>query len=380
MTGQRLLYPLMQGISGLICRALQSLVRGISYRSGVLAYVSRPDDIFVVSYPKAGTTVLQMMLYQLSTDGDMSIPHIDSVAPWFESALNKGPEYLDRLPSPRIFKTHRPISHLPRAGRYIYVVRSPKDTCVSYYHHLTSLHGASISLPRFVATFLAGSVPWGSWFEHMRRCSQVYMSRKVLLIEYEDVSRNLSGVVDRVADFCGFAPDENKRLEVIERCGFAFMKTHTLKFDPRFAGDRTDKTDFIRKGIVGDWENVMTPGLARMIDEKWLDTYERTRAIRDLHLSFSKTPMELCRGTIQWKLSANDGSVFTRAVDGICSATIFLPGLNDQGITLGDVVHLRFHASSGHWLSVRGATVCSTTSAVTQNRPMMVTSKPANDR
>src|SRR4051794_23154787 len=31
-------------------------------------YEPREDDIFIVSYPKSGTTLMQMLLYQLTTD------------------------------------------------------------------------------------------------------------------------------------------------------------------------------------------------------------------------------------------------------------------------------------------------------------------------
>ena len=43
-----------------------------------------PDDIFVVTYPRSGTTWTQMILYQLTTDGRMDFAHITQVCPWFE--------------------------------------------------------------------------------------------------------------------------------------------------------------------------------------------------------------------------------------------------------------------------------------------------------
>ncbi len=42
----------------------------------------RPDDIFIVTYPRSGTTWMQMILYQLTTDGKMNFPHISKVCPW----------------------------------------------------------------------------------------------------------------------------------------------------------------------------------------------------------------------------------------------------------------------------------------------------------
>ncbi len=40
-----------------------------------LKFVPRPDDIFIVTYPRSGTTWMQMILYQLTTDGTMGLAH-----------------------------------------------------------------------------------------------------------------------------------------------------------------------------------------------------------------------------------------------------------------------------------------------------------------
>src|SRR4029079_6983675 len=104
---------------------LEHLYQRASYRIRRAAdYSPRPDDLFVVSFPKSGTTLLQMMLYQMTTAGEMDFPHIDSVCPWFEYDLPMGSGPLfQELPSPRVFKSHYRRSWLPRQGRFLYIAR-----------------------------------------------------------------------------------------------------------------------------------------------------------------------------------------------------------------------------------------------------------------
>ena len=49
------------------------------------------------------------------------------------------------FPAPRVFKTHLPYDMVPKGcvegtnPRYIYVMRNPKDVCVSLYHHCRNM-------------------------------------------------------------------------------------------------------------------------------------------------------------------------------------------------------------------------------------------------
>src|SRR5689334_14871783 len=96
-------------------------------------FVPRRDDVYVVSYPRSGTSLLQMVLYQMLTDGEMSFGHISDLMPFLERSLRSGDD-LERLPSPRILKTHlqfKQLSHSP--GCFLYVFRDGRDVLVSYF-------------------------------------------------------------------------------------------------------------------------------------------------------------------------------------------------------------------------------------------------------
>ena len=215
------------------------------------------------------------MLYQLSTDGSMEIDHIDSVAPWFDGALAKGPNFLASLQSPRIFKSHRTLKELPQKVRRIYVVRNPKDTCVSYYHHLTRTERWPPTIEEFTEVFVAGRLKWGSWFRHIESSSRFIHDPTVLTLKYEDISQDLMNVVQRVSKFCGVDLTNEKLERVMDRCTFNFMKKYNSKFDPLLADTVPARTQFIRKGQVGTWLEELSPAATKRIDRRFAETLSR---------------------------------------------------------------------------------------------------------
>ena len=123
----------------------------------------RSDDVFVVTFPKSGTTWTQEMVWCICNDygiesakseilqirvpfieWDHIIDHLD-LAELGQKAddgkVKKIPsieEMLDRK-SPRIFKTHLPLYALPPklidSCKVVICLRNPKDVAVSYFHH-----------------------------------------------------------------------------------------------------------------------------------------------------------------------------------------------------------------------------------------------------
>jgi hypothetical protein len=53
-----------------------------------LSFKPRPDDVFVVTSSKCGTTWMQQILHQLRSGGDMSFDEIDDVVPFIEMAYD----------------------------------------------------------------------------------------------------------------------------------------------------------------------------------------------------------------------------------------------------------------------------------------------------
>jgi len=241
---------------------LRSVGLAFQYLAGRLRFRVRPDDIFVATYPRSGTTLTQMILYQLTGDGEMSFAHISDVFPWLERALAIRRQDLERLPSPRMFKTHFSYRMVPKGpGRYIYVTRDGRDVAVSYFHMQRSYARFRGSFAVFFRRFMRGHVPWGSWFRHVARWKANRRGLDVLYLRYEDLVDDPERTIRKIAGFCRIPIDESQMPRILERCGFEFMKRHEARFDYHTERllDRGLRTGaFIREGRSGSGKAALT--------------------------------------------------------------------------------------------------------------------------
>jgi hypothetical protein len=252
-------------------RIMADLVEFIRMR--FFHFTPRPDDIFISAYPRSGTTMSQMMLYQLTTDGAMTFSHISEVCPWFERALGVTRRDLDAMPSPRVFKTHLSYRLAPKgACKYIYLIRDGRDVAVSYFHLHRTHTWFRGTFDRFFARFMRGWVPWGSWFRHVSTWTANPKHLNILYLHYEEIVADMEGAIRKIAAFCGLVlkPEDLPRL--LERSSFAFMKEHEVQFDyhtERALDSGHTPAAFIRSGCAGAGRTALSEEQARRFDEEY---------------------------------------------------------------------------------------------------------------
>ena len=117
----------------------------------------RKDDIFIVTYPKCGTTLTQELMWQIANnvqvESEISKIPILARAPWIELSCVFHPnglsqeilskpedtltprekmgkdsiKFIDNFPSPRIIKSHLPVAMLPPnildTAKILYIAR-----------------------------------------------------------------------------------------------------------------------------------------------------------------------------------------------------------------------------------------------------------------
>jgi len=223
----------------------------------------RPDDIYVSSFMKSGTTWLQVILYQLLHGGNAVYNHIHEASPWIEALTAKELQTLKSRTSPRVFKTHLEYDRVPRQipVRFVYIVRNGMDTTVSFYHHVKNYFNPEITFEK-VQEMVLGTGE-NSWFRHVSGWLGNEHGHRVHYLTYEGLKSDTKGEIRRLADFCGIALDEALLARVLEKSSFENMKKDEDKFGLRpgdvklHPGARFDQ--FIRKGKTKEGFKYFTP-------------------------------------------------------------------------------------------------------------------------
>jgi hypothetical protein len=274
---RRLLLGLLSGASAGLERLEGSLHEAhlvTRFLRGRLEFTPRSDDIWVVTYPRSGTTWVQFLLYQLTTSGDMGFSHLNEVSPWFERSLAIGTlrgRDLDALPAPRVLKSHLTPGWLPPGGKVVYVERDPGDVAVSYFHFYRSHLQFQGDFPAFLERFEVGHLQYGRWADHVAEWDEARRRRPVLWLTYEGLRADPEAVVDSLCAFCDLPADASRRQRALERGRFEYMKEHEEKFDHLTAlmqerGLRPSR--FLRRGRVGDGESAITAHQRRRLQRQ----------------------------------------------------------------------------------------------------------------
>jgi hypothetical protein len=214
----------------------QSFASGMSYRP-------RPEDVFVVTQMKCGTTWMQHVVYEVVQRGRGDIVEsgrtLYGVAPWLEAVtgvpVDQAPLHGAERPT-RIIKTHLPAAVCPfsAVGRYIYVARHPASCFASCADFIATNMG--VMAPPLELTeqwFCSRAMWWSPWTDHVRGWWQrAQTETNVLFVRFEDMKRDLPAIASRVAAFLGVPPLSDDELsEVVRKCSFTYMQEHKDAFE-----------------------------------------------------------------------------------------------------------------------------------------------------
>uniref|UniRef100_A0A0B7B115 Sulfotransferase domain-containing protein n=1 Tax=Arion vulgaris TaxID=1028688 RepID=A0A0B7B115_9EUPU len=253
----------------------------ISDVQGIHTYDVREDDVWVVGFPKAGITWLQEIVYLIVNDADFKTASeikIEDRFPYFEYIF-PGKKSIDKMVSPRLIKTHLPLSLLPnqiaqKKPKIIYIARNPKDTVVSYFHFVTKfLSGIGQSFngtfEKYCELFVDDLVHYGPWWKHVKEAWDRRDDDNVLVLFYEDLQLDLQKTVLDIAQFLEKPITAATAQAIVQHCSFESMKNNkSVNYDWMKDEELARKdASFMRKGEVGDWKNHLSADVIQKLDE-----------------------------------------------------------------------------------------------------------------
>ncbi len=118
----------------------------------------------MVTYPKCRTTWVQQIMCLIKNNG---IPHKSGEQFIFKSFIDfREKDFLNY----RIIKSHLVLELIPynKFAKYLYVIRNPKDVCVSFYDH-TKGRGQYQWTKHFhyFNIWIEREIAYGDYFEHI---------------------------------------------------------------------------------------------------------------------------------------------------------------------------------------------------------------------
>lgn len=254
------------------------MVRGVrmphvyAYLTGFAEFIenftTRNDDVFIVGFPRSGTTWLQEVVWQIFNDGEISRHPIGHRVQFFD---------ITTTASPRLMKTHQPFHAIPKGTsensrcKYIYVARNPFNVVVSYYNFdlkmapVTDYDGP---FEYFADMFIKGTTYWGSWTEHVLGWWKHKDDDNVLFLKYEDMKKDLPSQIRLICKFLGKNITEDMVDRIAQQCTFDAMKNNSSAYWMMTRDG--ELPNFLRKGQIGGWKDYFTPELIQRFEKEVL--------------------------------------------------------------------------------------------------------------
>jgi len=233
----------------------------------------RPDDTFLVSYPRSGNTWTRFLIANLLHPQEpVTFDNIERLIPDAEAQSSR---YLRGVPSPRIIKSHSYFD--PRYPRVIYVVRDPRDVVLSYYDFSRKYRHFEDSYPleSYIGDFVNGrlnSTDWGTWGENVASWVFARGARPgFLLLRYEDLKAGPAQELTKLANFFGIAATPELLQAACDRSSADRMREmeKTQGKDWVSTKNKRDDIPFIRAAVAGGWKSKLRQESVEEIEAAW---------------------------------------------------------------------------------------------------------------
>ncbi|XP_068242966.1 sulfotransferase 1A1-like [Palaemon carinicauda] len=291
----------------------------LKFANKIYNFEMRNTDVFVMTFPKCGTTWGQEIIWTMRNspnldhpwaskaplarspfmDYDMMMRIPESGSPsdpiydmFLEMCPGKNPEdgvniqLAGAIPDPRTIKSHLPFSLMPPSlldtSKVVYVARNPKDVIISYHHFYKILDTDFVgTLEDFVDYFVNDDLVYCPYWLHLKEAWERRHHPNMHIIFFEDVKENVMGELKKLNSFLGTNLTEEQLKGIADYTSFEKMKKRGDNPSGKKDSDKEEISEdqkrrkeyvkkeggFYRKGEVADWKNRLTPEMSTKIDQ-----------------------------------------------------------------------------------------------------------------
>lgn len=248
----------------------------------------RPDDIFICTPPKCGTTWTQAICALLVFGEVDHGQQTSSISPWVDAAfapIDVVLPQIDVLPHRRFIKTHTPLDGIPYYPEctYLVVMRDPRDAFFSGQNHSANMSDEELAQsvfptgPTAFTDWLSRSHADGTWdlqsltaFVHFFQSYWLHKNLpNVHMHHYSDMKLDLKGVIAKMAQQIGTEISDDLLDDFTEAASFGTMKQKALQFAPEAGtGMWKSESNFFASGISRQWESQLNASDLAAFDTK----------------------------------------------------------------------------------------------------------------
>jgi hypothetical protein len=246
-----------------------------------------PDDRFLVSYPRSGSTWTRFLIGNLvHADEPITFANIEAQLPSIYICSDR---VLRQQPRPRLLTSHECFD--PTYKTVIYVVRDPRDVALSYYHYCIKNRDIADGYPleTFVARYIAADVNsvydrWGSWADNVMSWLKMRQGQSgFLLLRYEDMVENPARELAKVATVLNIDATPERLHRAAELSSADKMRKLEKEQHGQWKQINKTRSDkpFVRAASAGGWKTSLPASCVKQIESAW------EPAMRTLNYSLS---------------------------------------------------------------------------------------------
>ncbi len=266
--------------------------------------------VWLASYPKSGNTWTRAFLHNLLRNPAEPVP-LDRLtdftigtadARWYKKYTDKKIEeltaeelaemrpkvhfdYTQAFPDSVFVKTHNflgeeagvPLISMQYTVGAVYVVRDPRDVCISAGHHYGLSLDDAISMLESETTRTGGNddnVPevLTSWTKHVVSWTRD-PNPNLHVMRYEDMGSKSLETFAALARFLGLNPPRDRLKKALKYSEFRVLKRLEEKHGFRERSEHTDR--FFRRGRAGGWRQTLSAEQAKRIEDAHREQMQR---------------------------------------------------------------------------------------------------------